>query len=151
MRMFAHIRIFVLTKTELAEELGNRLIWADIPWFLRDFPGAGEVDLSRSTSIPSQASLTACKLSTAFSMRGDDGVERYVASCSTSPAFSKKRRWSVFDLIDVLIFSETKSWYDLPAVGRFRSSGRSTLLRRMMRLLSWEISRSWRSWSVRVH
>ena len=28
-------------------------------------------------------------------------------------------------------------------------SGRSTLLRRMMRLLSWEISRSWRSWSVK--
>ena len=38
----------LLTETELAEELGNELIWCSVPCdFSEDFPGAGEVDLKQ--------------------------------------------------------------------------------------------------------
>ena len=38
----------LFSKTELAEELGNELIWSSIPCdFSEDFPGAGEVDLKQ--------------------------------------------------------------------------------------------------------
>ena len=106
---------------------------------------------SKSTGIPrAKPSLTAWRLSTAFSMREMwRALERYVASCSTSPAFSKKRALIRSSIWSMFWFSERKSWYDLPAVGRFRSSlgGRPYWGEWCGCYL--EISRSWRSWSVK--
>ena len=104
-----HTYAFLLfTKTELAEELGDELIWSSIPCdFSKDLPGAGEIDLEQvDRHTESQAFVDRLQAFNSFFDEGDvTSVRKIRCILLNQPSiFEEEGIDPVFDLIDVLVF-----------------------------------------------
>ena len=98
----------LFTKTELAEELGDELIWSSIPCdFSEDFPGAGEVDLKQVyRHTEGQAFVDRLQAFDSFLDERDvTSIRKISRILLNQPSiFEKEGVDPVFNLIDVLIF-----------------------------------------------
>ena len=98
----------LFTKTELAEELGDELIWSSIPCdFSKDLPGAGEIDLEQvDRHTETQAFVNRLHAFNSFFDEGDvTSVRKIRCILLNQPSiFEKEGVDPVFDLIDVLVF-----------------------------------------------
>ena len=98
----------LFTKTELAEELGDELIWSSIPCdFSEDFPGAGEVDLKQvDRHTEGQAFVDRLQAFNSFLDEGDvTSIRKISRILLNQPSiFEEEGVDPVFNLIDVLIF-----------------------------------------------
>lgn len=98
----------LFTKTELAEELGDELIWSSIPCdFSEDFPGAGEVDLKQVyRHTEGQAFVDRLQAFNSFLDERDvTSIRKISRILLNQPSiFEEEGVDPVFDLIDILIF-----------------------------------------------
>ena len=98
----------LFSKTELAEELGDELIWSSIPCdFSEDFPSSGEIDLEQvDWHTESQAFVDRLEAFNSFFDEGDvTGIRKIRRILLNQPSiFEEEGVDPVFDLIDILIF-----------------------------------------------
>ena len=98
----------LFSKTELAEELGDELIWCSIPSdFSENFPGAGEVDLKQVyRHTEGQAFVDRLQAFNSFLDEGDvTSIRKISRILLNQPSiFEEEGVDPVFNLIDVLVF-----------------------------------------------
>ena len=106
-----HTYAFLLfTKTELAEELGNELIWCSVPCdFSEDLPSAGEVDLKQVYwHTESQTFVDGLKaFNSLFDQRDVASIREISSVLLDQPSIFKEECIdAIFDLVNVLILKD---------------------------------------------
>ena len=98
----------LFSKTELAEELGDELIWSSIPCdFSEDFPSSGEIDLEQvDRHTEGQAFVDRLQTFNSFLDERDvTSIRKISRILLNQPSiFEEEGVDPVFDLIDILIF-----------------------------------------------
>ena len=101
---------YLFTKTELAEELGDELVWCSIPCdFSKDFPSAGQIDLKKvNWHAHGQAFVDSLKAFNGFLNERDVAGVREVGSIllDKTSIFKEEGINPVFDVVDILIFKD---------------------------------------------